>query len=128
MGKLEGEAGRYTVTYTAPEKAGKFWLAVLLRGEHISGSPFQVPAAAGAVDPMHCVASGEGLRKARAFRTATFKVELKDKYDNAITTEGRNSVHATLRGRWETVPVEAVWHPNPGMHLKKKTRKKNPRR
>jgi hypothetical protein len=87
--------GSYECSYTAPKSAGTWDLAVVLRHEHVRGSPFSVEVVASESEAGNCVASGDGLARADAFLPASFEIQTFDAFGNQ-RYEGGNTFTAKI--------------------------------
>ena len=79
------------------DRAGPYLLHVAVGEEPVEGSPFKLTVApSGVLEPAHYTATGEGLSHAKAGETASFTVQAKDKYDNAVTVGGDKTLEGVL--------------------------------
>jgi hypothetical protein len=79
--------GTYSCTYSA-YYSGKYTISIALHDEAIEGSPFEVLVGAGVVCPARSIASGEGIFKAQARRTAEVVIQANDDHAEHIKIGG----------------------------------------
>jgi hypothetical protein len=89
------EKGVYRASLV-PLESGPRQLDVLLRGQHVQGSPQSVMVLPGRADAAHCFASGKGTERAVAGAKATCHVHTLDVGGNKLTSGGMH-VTGTLR-------------------------------
>lgn len=100
--------GTYSATYT-PTVSGEYTVDVKVNDVDVKENPFKITVNPAAVDPKHCVAEGAGLSKAKCAKEASFKLFLKDRFDNkvpfaegttaeaSLTAEGQEPVVVTIK-------------------------------
>jgi filamin len=102
--------GTYSVNYT-PTVAGKYTVDIKVNEGPVKDNPFKFELSPSDVNSTHTVLEGAGLTKAKVAKDSTFKVSLRDKYDNHIydvpegttvvgflTAEGQEQVDVSVDG------------------------------
>ena len=77
--------GTYSADYR-PTKAGDYKATVKINGADVKDSPLSFTVVPAAVNAGHCVASGPGISRGKSDKDAPFKVQLRDEFDNDITS------------------------------------------
>ena len=109
--------GTYAGSYTA-SVSGEYELSILLDGVAVFGSPFRLVVKAGIANPELCIASGDGLREARAGERAKVHVSAID-MQGAPKVSGGDSFHMQLFGPVnETMPDTAAFALPPAQRMR----------
>jgi filamin len=99
--------GTYSASYT-PTVAGDYTIDVKVNDAAVKENPFKVTVSPDVVDPIHCVAEGHGLSKAKVAKEASFKIFLKDRFDNKVPFKQGTVAEASLVAEGQEPVVAAV--------------------
>jgi len=103
--------GTYVGRYT-PITAHNSKLAVIVKTQHLGkghaqNSPFTVQVSPSSPNADHTIASGDGLKAGRAGAQANIHVQVRDKFDNNVTTGGA-PIQATLHSEYESQHIAVI--------------------
>lgn len=101
-----GEDGMVRASYV-PLHAGTHGVRILVAGVELLGSPYLATFTAGCLSPAHCVARGDGLRRAAAGVGALIEVSAFDASGNTLQ-EGDGSVFEASIKSARGTPLEAT--------------------